>query len=131
MKIGVLTGGGDCPGLNPAIRAIVMRALEYGDELIGLRQGWQGLREGLTTPLSLEIVEPIIDRGGTILGSSRTDPTKDEESIEKCLATAKKLRPAGVLRLFGLNPAVREVFDVSGFSMIFPLFDDEAAALAG
>lgn len=101
MRIGVLTGGGDCPGLNPAIRAIVMRALDYGDELIGLRQGWQGLREALTTPLSLEIVEPIVDRGGTMLGSSRTDPTKDEESIQKCLATARKLGLDALIALGG------------------------------
>ncbi|MBN1458930.1 MAG: ATP-dependent 6-phosphofructokinase [Armatimonadetes bacterium] len=91
MKIGVLTGGGDCPGLNPAIRAIAMRALAYGDELIGLRQGWKGLREGITMPLTLEVVEPIICQGGTVLESSRTNPLRDEESIEACLATAKKL----------------------------------------
>jgi 6-phosphofructokinase 1 len=101
VKIGVLTGGGDCPGLNPAIRAIVMRALEYGDELVGLRQGWQGLREELTTPLTLEAVEPIINQGGTVLGSSRTNPTKDEESIAQCLATAKKLGLDALIALGG------------------------------
>ena len=91
MRMGVLTGGGDCPGLNPAIRAIAMRALAYGDELIGLRQGWKGLREGITMPLTLDVVEPIICQGGTVLESSRTNPLRDEESIEACLATAKKL----------------------------------------
>jgi len=70
VRIGVLTGGGDCPGLNPAIRAIVMRALDYGDKLIGLRQGWKGLQEADTMPLTLDLVEPIIDQGGTILGST-------------------------------------------------------------
>lgn len=99
--MGVLTGGGDCPGLNPAIRAIVMRALEYGDELIGLRQGWQGLRDGLTAPLTLEAVESIINQGGTILESSRTDPTRDEESIKQCLATAKELGLDALIALGG------------------------------
>jgi len=101
MKIGVLTGGGDCPGLNAAIRAIVMRALDYGDELIGLRQGWRGLREGMTMPLTLEVVEPIIRQGGTILESSRTDPLRDEESVRKCLHHAEELGLDALIALGG------------------------------
>jgi len=101
VRIGVLTGGGDCPGLNPAIRAIVMRALDYGDKLIGLRQGWKGLQEADTMPLTLDLVEPIIDQGGTILESSRTNPLKDRDSILKCLATAKKLRLDALIALGG------------------------------
>ncbi len=101
MRIGVLTGGGDCPGLNAAIRAIVMRALDYGDELIGLRQGWRGLRDGLTAPLNLEVVEPIISQGGTILESSRTDPLKDEDSARACLANAEKLGLDALIALGG------------------------------
>jgi 6-phosphofructokinase 1 len=91
MKLGVLTGGGDCPGLNPAIRAVVMRALDYGDEIIGLRQGWKGLLDADAFPLTLETVEPIIDQGGTILESSRTNPAKDEERIAQCLTNAEEL----------------------------------------
>jgi phosphofructokinase-like protein len=87
----VLTGGGDCPGLNPAIRGIVMRALRFGDDLVGIRQGWKGLREVLTTPLTIDVVDPIISQGGTILESSRTNPMKDEESIQLCLGNAKQL----------------------------------------
>jgi len=101
VTIGVLTGGGDCPGLNPAIRAIVMRALDHGDELIGLRQGWKGLQEADTVPLTLDLVEPIVDRGGTILESSRTNPLKGRESIDKCLANAEKLRLDAVIALGG------------------------------
>lgn len=101
MKIGVLTGGGDCPGLNPAIRGVVLRALEYGDELIGLRQGWKGLVEALTTPLTLEIVEPIINQGGTILESSRTNPVKDEKMLAACLKNAKELGLDALIALGG------------------------------
>jgi phosphofructokinase-like protein len=101
LKIGVLTGGGDCPGLNPAIRAIVMRGLDYGDTMIGLCQGWKGLREGITLDLSLEVVEPIINQGGTILESSRTNPLKDADSIQQCLDTAKKLKLDALIALGG------------------------------
>ena len=72
MKIGMLTGGGDCPGLNPAIRGAVLRLLDYGDEVIGFTQGWKGLVEGNTEPLTLERVEGIIDQGGTIEGIHET-----------------------------------------------------------
>jgi ATP-dependent phosphofructokinase / diphosphate-dependent phosphofructokinase len=91
VKIGFLTGGGDCPGLNPAIRGAVLRALDFGHEVIGLRQGWAGLLNGLTTPLGLDVVEGIIDKGGTILESSRTNPFKKEEDVEQCIANFKKL----------------------------------------
>ncbi len=101
MRIGVLTGGGDCPGLNPAIRAVVMHGLDYGDEMIGLMQGWKGLREGIFKQLTIEAVEGIIDEGGTILESSRTNPLKDEESIKKCLDTAKKLGLDALIALGG------------------------------
>jgi phosphofructokinase-like protein len=101
VRIGVLTGGGDCPGLNPAIRGIVMRALDYNYDLVGLRGGWAGLREAETTPLTLEVVEPIISQGGTILLSSRTNPLKDEGSISRCLDNAKKLGLDALIALGG------------------------------
>lgn len=101
LRLGVLTGGGDCPGLNAAIRAIVMRALDFGDELVGLREGWRGLRDRLTAPLTLEIADPIINQGGTILESSRTNPTKAEEPIAQCLASAKQLGLDAVIALGG------------------------------
>ncbi|MBI3945227.1 MAG: 6-phosphofructokinase [Armatimonadetes bacterium] len=84
MRIGVLTGGGDCPGLNPAIRAVYISATERGWEVFGFRDGWRGLRDGDAAPLKLEDVEGIISRGGTILGSSRTNPMKSAEDLQQC-----------------------------------------------
>ncbi len=75
MRIGVLTGGGDCPGLNAVIRALVRRGIpEYGYEFLGFRDGWRGPLEGDTVPLDIQAVRGILPRGGTILGSSRTNP---------------------------------------------------------
>jgi len=101
VRIGVLTGGGDCPGLNPAIRGIVMRGLTFGDDLVGLRQGWKGLREMLTIPLTIDLVDPIISQGGTILESSRTNPLKDEDSIQACLDNARQLGLEALIALGG------------------------------
>jgi phosphofructokinase-like protein len=79
MRIGVLTGGGDCPGLNAVIRALVRRGeREYGHEFIGIRHGWRGLVEDQTMPLSVATTRGILHRGGTILGTSRTNPYKGE-----------------------------------------------------
>ncbi|MCK5393750.1 MAG: 6-phosphofructokinase, partial [Candidatus Omnitrophica bacterium] len=76
MKIGILTGGGDCPGLNPVIRGIVRKANNEGHEVIGLRHGWRGLMEKEILPLDLNSISGILHRGGTILGTSRTNPYK-------------------------------------------------------
>jgi phosphofructokinase-like protein len=84
MRVGVLTGGGDCPGLNAVIRAVVRRGVqEYGYEFVGFRGGWRGPLEGDTVPLTREKVRGILPRGGTILKSSRTNPFKIEEGVEK------------------------------------------------
>jgi 6-phosphofructokinase 1 len=77
MRIGVLTGGGDCPGLNAVIRAVVRKGVsQYGHEFVGFRDGWRGPLEGETVPLGVEQVRGILPRGGTILGTSRTNPYK-------------------------------------------------------
>ena len=77
MRVGVLTGGGDCPGLNGVIRALVRRGTqEYGYEFIGFKDGWRGPLEGYTLPLDVAAVRGILPRGGTILGTSRTNPLK-------------------------------------------------------
>jgi phosphofructokinase-like protein len=84
MRIGVLTGGGDCPGLNAVIRAVTRKGIEgHGWEVVGFRNGWQGPLEGLTRPIGLGDVEDILARGGTILGSSRTNPFKVDGGVEK------------------------------------------------
>src|SRR5260221_6912093 len=75
MRVGVLTGGGDCPGLNAVIRAIVRTGVaEYGYEFTGFRDGWRGPLEGDTMPLDVQAVRGILPRGGTNLGTSRTNP---------------------------------------------------------
>ncbi len=84
MRIGVLTGGGDCPGLNAVIRAVVRKGVEvYGHEFVGFRDGWKGPLERITMELGVPQVRGILPRGGTILGSSRTNPIKLEGGIER------------------------------------------------
>ncbi|GAA0850976.1 6-phosphofructokinase [Streptosporangium amethystogenes subsp. fukuiense] len=84
MRIGVLTGGGDCPGLNAVIRAVVRKGVGvHGHEFVGFRDGWRGPLEGETMPLDIEAVRGILPRGGTILGSSRTNPIKIDGGVEK------------------------------------------------
>jgi len=88
MLIGVLTGGGDCPGLNAGIRAVVRKgAGTFGHEFVGFRDGWKGPLEGDTMPLGIPEVRGILPRGGTILGSSRTNPFKVDGGVEKISAT--------------------------------------------
>jgi ATP-dependent phosphofructokinase / diphosphate-dependent phosphofructokinase len=83
VKFGVLTGGGDCPGLNPAIRAVVLRAHQKGHSTIGYLDGWKGVRDGLSRPLTPDEVRPLIGKGGTVLGSSRTNPFAQEGDAQK------------------------------------------------
>src|SRR5579871_4478041 len=88
MRIGVLTGGGDCPGLNAVIRAIVRKGLDtYEDELFGFRDGWRGVIENNCEELTYESIRGILPRGGTILRSSRTNPFKREDGLERVRAT--------------------------------------------
>ena len=87
MKIGVLTGGGDCPGLNPVIRAVVRASMKLGHEVIGFRHGWKGVLENITMPLGREEVSGILHVGGTILGTSRTNVYKVDGGEAKALET--------------------------------------------
>ena len=90
-RIAILTGGGDCPGLNPAIRGVVMKAEQLGYECLGLQEGWKGAINGTAVPLNREMVEDIVRYGGTILGTSRTNPYKKEGGVQGVLNTFKKL----------------------------------------
>ena len=91
MRIGVLTGGGDCPGLNAVIRAITRRSLDRGDEVVGIQHGWRGLVEGQTLPLGRGDISGILPRGGTIIRTSRTNPYKVEGGVERVLRTMESL----------------------------------------
>jgi ATP-dependent phosphofructokinase / diphosphate-dependent phosphofructokinase len=91
MKIGMLTGGGDCPGLNAVIRAVVRKGtFHYQDEFVGFMEGWRGLLENKTMPLDLETVGGILPRGGTILRTSRTNPAKRDDGLQRCAENLKK-----------------------------------------
>lgn len=100
-NIGILTGGGDCPGLNPAIRGAVMRGLDHGFTFTAFVEGWRGLVEGKTRPLGLEDVQDIAKLGGTILKSSRTNPFKKEGAVQKCLDNLKKFKIDALIALGG------------------------------
>ncbi len=90
-KIGILTGGGDCPGLNPVIRAVVRKGLNEGYEVVGIKNGWKGLIENDIMALNLESVSGILPKGGTILGTSRTNPYKKEGDLQKLKDNYKKI----------------------------------------
>jgi 6-phosphofructokinase 1 len=101
MRVGVLTGGGDCPGLNAVIRAVVRKGIsEYDYEFVGFWDGWKGPLENLTRPLGVADVRGILPRGGTILGSSRTNPMKIENGVERI---ADNLRGNGVDALIAIG----------------------------
>lgn len=101
-KVGVLTGGGDCPGLNAVIRAVVRRSLFHGGyEIVGLKHGWRGLLEMDTRPLARLDVTGILYRGGTILGTSRTNVFKDEETTKKAVNNFKKLELDALIAIGG------------------------------
>ena len=101
MRIGVLTGGGDCPGLNAVIRAIVRKgAGEYGHDFVGYRDGWRGPLERDSRPLGVPEVRGILPRGGTILGSSRTNPVKEDGGAERI---AENLEADGVDGLIAIG----------------------------
>lgn len=102
MRVGVLTGGGDCPGLNAVIRAVVRRGVtEYGYEFVGFRDGWKGPLEGVTMELGIPQVRGILPRGGTILGSSRTNPKKIDGGFERIEDNLKALGVDALIAIGG------------------------------
>src|SRR4051794_26952469 len=87
MRVGLLTGGGDCPGLNAVIRAAGRRVMTRGGEVVGVRDGWKGLVEGLFEPLGPREISGLLPRGGTIIGTTRTNPFKLDGGVDKVLDT--------------------------------------------
>src|SRR5260370_42201321 len=102
MKIGMLTGGGDCPGLNAVIRAVVRKGtFTYDDEFIGFKEGWRGLIDDKSMPLYLDAVGGILPRGGTILRTSRTNPSKRPDGVDPCMASLEKNKIQALIAIGG------------------------------
>jgi phosphofructokinase-like protein len=102
MRIGLLTGGGDCPGLNAVIRAVVRQGVTaHGDEFVGFHDGWRGVLDDDAEPLTLESVQDILTRGGTILGSSRTNPGKRPDGPGAVAATLARRGLDGLIAVGG------------------------------
>lgn len=115
----MLTGGGDCPGLNPVIRAITRRGLQDGYEIIGIRNGWKGMIEKNFVSLDRQAISGILHRGGTILGTSRTNPRKMEGAVEKIFTNFKELN-LDVLVAIGGDDTLGVAYDLykKGFATI-------------
>jgi ATP-dependent phosphofructokinase / diphosphate-dependent phosphofructokinase len=102
MRIGMLTGGGDCPGLNAVIRAVVRKAIDaHGDQVIGFRDGWRGVLENTFEELTIESTRGILPRGGTILRSSRTNPYKREDGVAQVRETFSQQQLDGLIAIGG------------------------------
>ena len=102
MRVGILTGGGDAPGLNNVIRGVVTQGINaYKYEFVGFKDGWKGPLEGLTRPVTLADVAHINDEGGTILGSSRTNPIKIENGVARIEENLKKLNVDALVAIGG------------------------------
>jgi len=102
VKVGILSGGGDAPGINAVIRAVVRKGIQhYGYEMVGMRDGWRGLLDGEFLPLDCKSISGILPRGGSILGTSRTNPFKYEGGAEKILNNAKKADVKAVVAIGG------------------------------
>ncbi len=102
MRVGMLTGGGDCPGLNAVMRAVVRKGDHtWGDEVIGFLDGWRGVIEGRTRPLDVAAMRGTLPRGGTILGSSRTNPFKVDGGAERCQASLAEARIDALVAIGG------------------------------
>jgi phosphofructokinase-like protein len=102
MRVGILTGGGDCPGLNAVIRAVTRKGIVfYNFDILGIKNGWLGLIEGRILPLDLNSISGILPRGGTILGTTRTNPFKVEDGVGKIFAQVEKFELDAVIAVGG------------------------------
>jgi 6-phosphofructokinase 1 len=120
MRIGVLTGGGDCPGLNAVIRAVVRKGVEiHGHEFVGFRDGWRGPLEGDFITLDVSRVRGILPIGGTILGSSRTNPYNSDDGERRVLETMARLRLDGLIAIGGEDTlGVAAKLSATGFPIV-------------
>jgi ATP-dependent phosphofructokinase / diphosphate-dependent phosphofructokinase len=100
-RVALLTGGGDCPGLNAVIRAVTRRSLDRGHEVVGVRAGWRGLVEGLVEPLDYRSISGILPRGGTIVGTTRTNPYKIDGGVHRVLETFRDERLDALVAIGG------------------------------
>jgi ATP-dependent phosphofructokinase / diphosphate-dependent phosphofructokinase len=114
MKVAILTGGGDCPGLNAVIRAVVRRGEQHGFEFAGIRDGWRGLIEGNHSRLNRQSVSGILHLGGTILGTSRTNPFKREGGVEAVFRTLETQNIQAVVAIGGEDTlgVAKKLFDM-------------------
>jgi 6-phosphofructokinase 1 len=121
MRIGMLTGGGDCPGLNAVLRAVVRKGEGvHADEILGFRDGWRGVIEGTTEPMSIERLRGYLPRGGTLLGSSRTNPYKSERGVERVLETIERLSLDALIPIGGEDTlgVAHKLFDEHGVPVV-------------
>lgn len=102
MRVGVLTGGGDCPGLNAVIRAIVRKGERaWGDEIVGFQDAWDGVMERRTTPLTVESMRGTLPRGGTVLGTRRGSPFDHDDGVDRVRSTLTDMGLAGLIVIGG------------------------------
>jgi len=114
MKVAILTGGGDCPGLNAVIRAVVRRGETHGFELVGVRNGWRGLIDGHHFALDRDAISGILPLGGTILGTSRTNPFKREGGVDEVFRTVERAGIDAVVAIGGEDTlgVAKRLFDL-------------------
>src|SRR5437870_559014 len=120
MRIGILTGGGDCPGLNAVIRAVVRCATTDKVQVLGIKNGWRGLVDNDIVELNRNLVLGILPRGGTILGTSRFDPVKDEQSIKAVMENFAAQRLDGLIVVGGEGSlsAARDLWKHHGMKLV-------------
>jgi 6-phosphofructokinase 1 len=121
MRIGMLTGGGDCPGLNAVIRAVVRKGEGvYGDQVVGFRHGWRGVLDGETVELTIGTTRGLIHRGGTILGTSRTNPFQSDDGTARVLDTLARERVDALVVIGGEDTrgVAARLADESGVSVV-------------
>jgi 6-phosphofructokinase 1 len=118
-RIGILTGGGDCPGLNAVIRAVVRRSERYGRQVIGFRQGWKGALEGDWMEIDRAAISGILHKGGTILKTSRTNPAKEKDGLDRVIANCREIGVGALIAIGGEDTlGVASKLQKAGFNVV-------------